>query len=85
MGLEKTPVFRRAIIPWYDVTPVCLVLIGVMAAVFLFALVGIAVSYEDGIAKTVIWVPVLLSVLSAVVMGSISIRLFRRHLRRLTE
>ena len=85
MGLEKSPVFRRAIIPWYDLTPACLVLIGVMAAVFLFALAGIAVSFEDGIAETVIWVPVLLSVLSAVVMVSVSIRLIRRHLRRLTE
>jgi hypothetical protein len=85
MGLEKSPVFRRAIVPWYDTTPVCLMLIGVMAAVFFFALSGIAVSYEKDVPEHVAWVPVLLAVLSAGVILSVSVRLVRRRHRRLSE
>ncbi|MBW1776463.1 MAG: hypothetical protein JRI76_05535 [Deltaproteobacteria bacterium] len=85
MGREKSPVFRRAIVPWYDTTPVCLILMGVMAMVFGFALFGIIVSYEEDIPDRTAWVPVLLSVLSAAVFISVSTRLVRRRLKRLSE
>ncbi len=85
MGLEKSPVFRRTLIPWYDTTPACLVLFGIMAAVFLFALTGVAVSFEPGMPDGIAWVPILLLVLSAAVLLSMTVRLVRRRLKRLPE
>ncbi len=85
VGLEKSPVFRRAIIPWYDRTPLCLILMAAMAGVFLFALAGIGVSLEAEPSRGVLWVPVVLLLLSATVMVSLFFRLLRRYLRRLPE
>lgn len=79
MRQEKSPVFRRAIIPWYDSDRACwiVVVIGVLAG--LFGAVGISVARESSTVVAHIWLPALLVVLSAVVVISTLVRLVRRR------
>ena len=77
----QNPMFRKAILPWYDTDTAC-VLTGVfMLIVFAFSLAGIAVALETPEYLRHIWVPCTLLVFSLLVVASLLFRLFRRRAR----
>ena len=78
MRYDERPVHRKLIVPWYDNRLACLVVILCMLVVFLFALSGITAAGESPIRHKVIWLPVLLMSLSASVIISTVVRLFKR-------
>jgi integral membrane sensor domain MASE1 len=77
--MNESPVFRKAIQPWYDTTAVCTLLCLLMAGVFLFGLKGVLIAVKNEAYQPYLWLPLLLIVLSALVFISIGIRLFRRR------
>lgn len=84
---EKSPVFRRAIVPWYDSETACLATIILMVAFFWFGILGIWVAREGGAYFTweYLWVPICISGLSCVVIVTITVRLVRRFAFRFTK
>lgn len=82
---DETPVFRRVIVPWYDTDAVCILMILFMAAVFIFACLGVSVVYETPINYHHLWVPSFLLIISAVGIASISLRLVRRNAYKLKK
>ena len=85
MRLGQNPLFRKAIVPWYDSETACLIVIIFMVFVFLFALVGISVARENAAYHEHMWVAVLLGVLSGTVIISTTIRLIRRYAYRFSR
>jgi hypothetical protein len=79
MKLDQNPVFRKIIIPWYDSENACLALMGFLAAVAVFGVIGLSVTREDPAYTEFAWVPGLLLVLSATIFVTIGIRLILRH------
>ncbi len=79
---ETSPVFRKFIIPWYDSTGICLLIIFFMDLVFLFSAAGIAVARETPPYHRYLWLPVVLIVLSGGVIVSTTLRLIRRFAYR---
>jgi hypothetical protein len=79
MRIEQNPIHRKAIIPWYDSGPACVMIIIGMLVVFLFSLAGIAVSHETPEWSGYGWVAALLAALSGWVVVSTGFRLIRRH------
>ena len=47
MRLDPNPLFRRAIIPWYDSTALCAVLIVAMVVLVIFSITGIMVARSN--------------------------------------
>lgn len=82
MRLNKNPIFRKVIVPWYDSEVACLFVIVCMFFVFLFGLSGLSVIGEKAEYKSYIWVPVVLMILSGGVIFSIAIRLIKRYAYR---
>ena len=82
MRYDEKPVHRKLIVPWYDSRATCLVVILSMLMVFLFALSGVSAAGESPIRHKVIWLPILLMGLSAAVIVSTSVRLFKRFKHR---
>ena len=78
MRYDEKPVHRKLIVPWYDNRLTCLIVILSMLVVFLFSLSGITAAGESPIRHKVIWLPILLMGLSASVIISTVIRLFKR-------
>lgn len=85
MRQDKNPVFRKAIIPWYDSSRTCWILIGFLLAVVLFGAAGISAALASPSYAAFIWVPLLLAILGLGVMASLLIRLMRRYLDRLSR
>jgi hypothetical protein len=83
--MDRNPLFRKIIVPWYDSDAACYILLAGMLLVMVFSITGIAVArtYPEYHAHT--WVPVLLTVLSSLVLVSIVTRLIKRHLLRYTK
>jgi biotin transporter BioY len=81
MRLGQNPLFRKAIVPWYDSETVCLIVILFLVVVFLFGLAGISVARDISEYREHMWVAVLLAVLSGGVVVSTSIRLITRYVR----
>jgi hypothetical protein len=79
MPSDKSPVFRKEIIPWYHSKTVCWISIAFMLFVFLFGLAGISVAREHQQYLGYVWVPVVLVVLSGGVIAINIIRLIRRY------
>jgi hypothetical protein len=79
MRLDQNPVYRKIIVPWYDSEIVCLILIAILFAVFLFGFIGISVASENASYRSYIWVPIVLVVLSGGLILSITVRLIRRY------
>lgn len=77
---EQSPVFRRTIVPWYDSETACLLTLIFLFLVFLFGMAGIAVANEVAEYRPHLWVPVLLTAMSAGVIVSTTIRLIRRYM-----
>lgn len=79
MRQDKSPVFRRAIIPWYDSNKACwmVILVGIIAG--FFGVVGIGVAQEIDAFDAHLWLPAVLTILSAAVVVSTVVRLIRRR------
>ncbi|CAB5094252.1 hypothetical protein D3OALGA1CA_5363 [Olavius algarvensis associated proteobacterium Delta 3] len=82
MQLDQNPVFRRIIAPWYDSTTACWVVLALMALVFVFSTVGIAVAQKTIEFRGHLWLPMILLLLSGSVMVSTLFRLLKRRSRR---
>jgi len=82
MPSDKSPVFRKAIIPWYRSKTVCGITIAFMLFVFLFGLAGISVAHEHEQYNGYIWVPIVLVILSGGIIVLNIIRLMRQHASR---
>lgn len=82
MPADKHPVFRRAIIPWYESTSVYIVLVLFMLLVFIFAAGGIAVTGEYPAYRGYIWVPAILLALSAAIIVTTTVRLIKRFSKK---
>jgi len=80
--MESSPVFRKAILPWYDTNAACILALLLMTAVLLFGIEGVRIAGKIEAYKAHVWVPILLIVLSAGVCGSILIRLIKRYHNR---
>ena len=85
MRYDEKPVHRKLIIPWYDNQLTCLIVICAMLAVFLFSLSGISAAAESPIRHKVIWLPILLMGLSAAVIVSTAVRIFKRIKHRFSK
>jgi hypothetical protein len=85
MNQDKSPVFRKAIIPWYDSTRTCWILIGFLLALILFGGAGVDAALGTPSFAGYVWVPLLLVILGLGVIGSILIRLLRRYLDSLSR
>lgn len=85
MRLNKNPVFRKAIIPWYDSTRTCWFLIGFLLAVVLFGSTGIDAALTSPSHSAHVWVPLLLIILGLGVIASLLIRMLRRYLDSLSR
>lgn len=85
MSQEKNPVFRKAIIPWYDSSRTCWILIGFLSAVVLFGGAGIDVALASPLYAAYVWMPLLLVILGLGVIASILVRLLRRYLDSLSR
>ena len=80
MRLDPNPLFRRIIMPWYDSTPVCWMLLICMVALVLFSVVGIVVALTNPAYRQYQIVPWALAALSFLVGLSVAMRLIdRRH------
>jgi len=82
MPSPKSPVFRKAIIPWYHSKAFCGITIALMILVMLFGFAGISVAHEHEQYNGYIWVPLILIALSGVVIAINVIRLIRQHTSR---
>ena len=82
MPSNKSPVFRKATIPWYHSKTAYGVTIAFMMLVFLFGIAGITVARENMRFNDFIWVPATLVVLSGAIILLSIIRLIRRHASR---
>ena len=85
MRYDEKPIYRRLIVPWYDSVTACLLVVLLMALVFLFSLSGISVAGESVEHRAKIWLPVVLLIMSAGVIVSTTVRLFKRLRYRLSE
>jgi hypothetical protein len=76
---DKNPVFRKAVIPWYNSTSVYIIMIIFMLLVFFFALAGISVAREYPEYQSYVWVPAVLLAMSAGLIITSAARLIKRH------
>lgn len=79
---DKSPVFRKAIIPWYHSKTVYGATIAFMLIVFLFGLAGISVSSANIQFNDYIWLPIVLVVLSGGIILLSIVRFIKRHASR---
>ena len=79
MPVDKNPVFRKAVIPWYNSTGVYIIMIIFMLLVFFFALVGISVTREYPEYQGYAWVPAVLLAMSAGIIITTAARIIKRH------
>ena len=79
MQLEQNPFFRKSITPWYDSNLSCILLIGFMILVFLFAVVGIFLGISNELFNEYTWFPGLLAGLSFFLIVKVYYRLKNRE------
>ncbi len=85
MPSAKNPVFRKAVIPWYNSKTAYIIVLVFLLLVFLFAMVGISVSREDPAYNGYVWVPLILLVLSAGIIVTTIARLIKHYTRKSTK
>ncbi len=85
MRREKSPVFRRAIIPWYDSNRVCWIVVSFTLATAVFSAVGIFAALEEPAYQNYFWLPLLLLLLSTGIAVSTLVRMFRRYIDRISR
>jgi hypothetical protein len=78
MPADKNPVFRKAVIPWYNSTTAHIIVVLFMLVVILFAAAGLAVARENPDYQGYIWVPALLLAMSVAIIATAVIRLIKR-------
>jgi hypothetical protein len=76
---DKNPVFRKAVIAWYNSTSVYIIMIIFMLLVFFFALAGVSVAREYPEYQGYVWVPAVLLAMSAGIIIITAARLIKRH------
>ena len=79
MPSEKSPVFRKPVIPWYQSKTAYSIMVVFMLVVFLVGLTGISVSREIEEYNGYLWIPAVLVILSLCLMITNIIRLIRRY------
>lgn len=82
MPSDKNPVFRKAIIPWYNSTTVYIIVLIIMLLVLFFAIDGISVSREYSEYQGYIWVPALLLAMTAAIIITLAARLIKRYTQK---
>ena len=82
---RKDPVFRKAVIPWYRSSKMCVFAIIFMIAVFFFGIAGISVARESEAYNGYVWIPALLVATSAIMIISTTYRLIRRYTTRTSK
>ena len=82
MKLDHPPVYRKAVVQWYDSELACLIAVIFLFLMVLLGLAGISVANSTYQYQAYLWVPLLLTLLSAGVIVSITLRLTRRFLSR---
>ena len=75
---DSSPVFRKAITPWYQSKLSYVIFIIVMLAIFLFGIAGLGVAREVAAYRGFAWIPILLMVLSGALAITAAIRLIQR-------
>ncbi len=77
---QKSPIFGRVIVPWYDSEAACLAMIVFMVALLWFGILGIWTARENGefYSWEYIWVPIFIVAASSGVIISTTIRLIKR-------
>lgn len=80
--IQQNPMFRKAIVPWYDSETACLIVIVFMFLVFLFGFAGISVAREHEEYLELVWVAMLLVIMSGTVIVSTTVRLIKRYAQR---
>ena len=80
--MDRNPLFRKIIVPWYDSDAACYIVLFSMLLVLLFSISGISVARAHPTFHAHTWVPVLLTVLSSLVLISVITRLVKRYLAR---
>ncbi|MEN8211416.1 MAG: hypothetical protein ABFR31_06835 [Thermodesulfobacteriota bacterium] len=78
MLLDPNPFFRKAITPWYDSNIICQTLIIFMLFVFVFAIFGIVVAFNNIYFIEHVWFPCFLAFLSLFLVIKIFLRLRKR-------
>jgi len=78
MKLEQPSVNRKIIVQWYDSEIACLLAIIFLFPILILGLVGINVASDTEQYQAFVWVPLLLTILSAGVIFSIAVRLIKR-------
>ena len=81
MQIDKSPFFRKALVPWYDTNSACLVKSAAMVVVALFGADGLHVAGKIDAYHHYTWVPVVLLMLSLAVLVINVGRLVQRHIR----
>jgi len=79
LRLDPNPLFRKAIIPWYDSNFAYWILLVAMIAIALFSWVGIDTAYEVPQYSSYAWVPWVLLLLSLATGLALAYRLVRRY------
>jgi len=79
MPSEKSPVFRKLVIPWYQSKTAYILTIAFMLVVFLVGLAGISVTRDFDAYSGYIWLPALLVILSGCLIITNIMRLVRRY------
>lgn len=85
MRIDPHPIFRKIIVPWYDSTPACILVICAMIFVLLFGFIGLYVIEKNYDYHDHMWVPVGLILFSGVVIISTVFRLIKRYYSRSDE
>ncbi len=80
MRLDPNPLFRRTIVPWYDGTVACLLLMAAMLLIMGFSVVGISVAGATPEFQAHAWVPWTVLVLALFVFLSVAARFVQRRL-----
>jgi len=82
MPSEKNPVFRKAIIPWYNSTTVYTIVLIIMLLMLFFAIAGLSVSQEKAEFRRYVWIPALLLAMIAAIIITTTARLIKRYTQR---
>ncbi len=82
MKLDQNPVFRKIIVPWYDSTAICGLVIAAMLMIILFAIAGIVIAIGNVAYQDHVWVPLVILLLSASVVGLTIRRLVLRFINQ---
>ncbi|MBW1848492.1 MAG: hypothetical protein JRJ27_15455 [Deltaproteobacteria bacterium] len=85
MKFNREPVYRRSIYPWYDSELACIITILLASVVLFFGAVGISVALKKYEYHPYVWVPILITILSGIIILSNMVRLTGKIFRRFSE